>query len=95
MATASKAVKVKVEVHFPLATGGPYKAHENPETTVGVVRRAAMEHFRVHEDPGSRYYLADHRDEEVADEATLGSLEGGKPGKETIKFTLVKELIQG
>ena len=95
MATASKAVKVKVEVRFPLATGGPYKAHEDPETTVGVVRRAAMEHFRVHEEPGSRYYLAGEKDEEVPDEATLRSLEIGKPGNKTIKFTLVKELIQG
>jgi hypothetical protein len=95
MATASKAVRVKVQVHFPLAPGGPYKATEEPEATVGEVRQAAMNHFGVDEDPGSRYYLADRNDEEVADEVTLGSLDEEGPGKGTIKFTLVKELIQG
>ena len=95
MATASKAVRVKVQVHFPLAAGGPYKATEEPEATVGEVRQAAMNHFGVDEDPGSRYFLVGRKDEEVADEATLGSLDEEGPGKGTIKFTLVKELIQG
>jgi len=95
MATASKAVKVKVQVHFPLASGGPYKATEEPETTVGEVRRAAMSHFGVNEDHGSRYHLADRNDEKVADEVTLSAVDEEEPGKGTVKFTLVKELIQG
>jgi hypothetical protein len=95
MAIASKAVKVKVQVHFPLAPGGPYKATQELDTTVGEVRRAAMSHFGVDENPGSRYYLVSRKDEEVADEVTLGSVDEEGPGKGTIKFTLVKELIQG
>jgi hypothetical protein len=95
MATASKATKVKVQVHFPLASGGPYKATEGPETTVGQVRQAAMSHFGVDEDPGSRYYLADRDDAEITDEVTLRTIDEQEPGKGTIKFTLVKELIQG
>lgn len=95
MATASKAMKLKVQVHFPLASGGPYKATEEPETMVAEVRRAALSHFGVNEDPGSRYYLVDRNDEEVADEVTLRDVDEEEPGKGTVKVTLVKELIQG
>jgi hypothetical protein len=92
----SNATKLKVQVSFPLATGGPFKATEEPERTVGEIRQEAMQHFGVAEDPGSRYYLAGGRHgDEVADGITLAAIDEEEPGKGTIKFTLVKELIQG
>ena len=85
-------------VTFPLGTGRPYAATEPEHTTVLTVRRAAMQHFGVHEEPGSRYFLTfgSHHDE-VADDRILESLEDehGKSHENTLKFTLVKELIQG
>jgi hypothetical protein len=90
--------QIKVAVTFPLGTGKPYTATEPDDMTVLAVRRAAMQHFRVNEDPGSRYFLTfGPRNEEIDDERTLRSLheEHGKPHKDQMKFTLVKELIQG
>lgn len=95
---APQSTQVKVMVKFPLGTGKPYTATEADDTTVVVVRRAAMQHFEVHEDPGSRYFLTfGPHHEEIGDDRTLTSLgdEHGKPGKGPLQFTLVKELIQG
>lgn len=94
--STSNAVKLKVQVSFPLATTGPFKTTAAPETTVGEVRQAAMQHFGVDEDPGSRYYLAGSRHaDEIGDGVTINSIDEEKSGKGVIKFTLVKELIQG
>jgi hypothetical protein len=88
--------KVKVLVVFPLGTGEPYKADEDPETTVGEVLAAALAHFGLSAEPGSRYLLGfGPKIEEPGESQTLESLDEGKPGKGTLKFTLVKELIQG
>jgi hypothetical protein len=87
-----------VVITFPLGTGKPYMATESDDVTVLAVRQAAMQHFKVNEDPGSRYFLTfGPRNEEIDDERTLRSLddERGKPRKDQMKFTLVKELIQG
>lgn len=65
-----------------------------------------MQHFGVHEDPGSRYFLTfGPHHEEIGDGRTLNSLDEqddgpddeGEPVKadDTLTFTLVKELIQG
>jgi hypothetical protein len=90
--------KIKVTVTFPLGPGKPYSATDTNDTTVLVVREAAMQHFGVHEDPGSRYFLTfgPHHDE-IGDDRTLKSLsdEHGHGDTRTLKFTLVKELIQG
>jgi hypothetical protein len=95
---AAQVTQVKVVVTFPLGTGRPYTATEPYDATVLAVRVAAMQHFGVHEEPGSRYFLTfgPHHDE-VADDQTLKSLENehGKSHEDTLKFTLVKELIQG
>ena len=98
--------QVKVTVTFPLGTGKPYKATNTDDTTILVVRHAAMQHFGVHEDPGSRYFLTfGPHHEEIGDDRTLSSLDeqddghGGKGEHEkpdrNLKFTLVKELVQG
>ena len=95
---APHVTQVKVVVTFPLSTARPYAATEPEDATVLAVRRAAMQHFGVHEEPGSRYFLTfgPHHDE-VADDRRLKSLEDehGKPHEDALKFTLVKELIQG
>ena len=88
----------KVLVMFPLGVGKPYTATDPDDTTVLMVRQAAMQHFAVHEDPGSRYFLAfGPHHEELGDDRTLKSLddEHEKAQKDTLRFTLVKELIQG
>lgn len=90
--------QVKAVVAFPLGTGKPYRDTNTGDTTILVLRQAAMKHFGAQEDPGSRYFLTfGPHHEEVADDRTLASLdeEDGKPGKGNLKFTLVKELIQG
>lgn len=96
--SAPHITQVKVVVTFPLGTGKPYKVTDPDDTKVLAVRQAAMRHFSVDEDPGSRYFLTfgPHHDE-VDDDRTLASFadEHGKPGEHTLKFTLVKELIQG
>lgn len=92
----AKKTQLKVLVVFPLGSGKPYKADEGPETTVGEVLAAAIEHFGVSVDPGSRYFLGFGSDlDEVGEAETLGALDEQQPGKGTLKFTLVKELIQG
>lgn len=89
--------KVKVVVSFPLGTGKPYKANEPGDTTVLTVRQAAMAHFGVHEDPGSRYFLTfGPAHQEAADDRTLQSLaDDDDKRRDTLELTLVKELIQG
>jgi hypothetical protein len=87
---------IKIVVKFPLGQGQPYKADDSDDTTVLVVRQSAMQHFGVHEDPASRYFLTigAHHDE-VGDDRTLKSVDEEHPGKGTLTFTLVKELVQG
>jgi hypothetical protein len=83
---------IEVTVTFPLAKGQPY--HDDkvaPETTVGAVREAAMAHFGIQPEPNTTYFLT-HDGAPVADATTVGTV-AGKAG--AVKFTLVKELIQG
>jgi hypothetical protein len=90
---APQVTQTKVRVSFPLAPGKPFSATEPDDTTIGAVRSAAMRYFGVHEDPGSRYYLTHgEAGDEVADGATVGQVAGRA---HSVKFTLVKELIQG
>jgi hypothetical protein len=90
---APHATQTKVTVTFPLVPGKPFSATEPSDTTIGAVRTAAMEYFRVDEDPGSRYYLTQGQaGEELADGATIGQV---ADHAHAVKLTLVKELIQG
>jgi hypothetical protein len=82
---------VKVTVIFPVSPAGAFHAEEPLETTVGVIRQAAMSHFGVADDAEHDYYLT-HDARRVANESTIGEL---APHEEAVKLTLVKELIQG
>lgn len=89
MSTA-KAEQIQVTVTFPLAEG-PYHGDFEPTAIVKEVRTAAMAEFGATEDPQYSYYLT-HKGGRQADELTLGSIADHAHG---LKFTLVKELIQG
>jgi hypothetical protein len=82
---------IEVTVTFPLAKGQPYHDKVAPEMTVGTVREAAMAHFGIQPEPNTTYFLT-HDGAPVADATTVGTV-AGKAG--AVKFTLVKELIQG
>ncbi len=82
---------IKVTVTFPIGSGGPYRDDLADETTVGVVRAAAMTHFGATEDPGLRFYLV-HDGLEVVDTQTIGDVAGRARG---VKFTLARDVIQG
>ena len=82
---------VEVVVSFPLAGQGPFKKKVGREATVESVRVEAMAHFGVHDDETTTYYLT-HDGARVTPEKTVGEVAGEA---EAVKFTLVKELIQG
>lgn len=91
--TPGHPTQTKVTVTFPLSPGKPFSATEPDNTTIGVVRKAAMDYFGVDEEPGSRYYLTQGRaGEELADGSTIGQI---ADRAHAVKLTLVKELIQG
>jgi len=82
---------IEVVVTFPIGQGGPFQQDEDPAVTVGVVLAAAMEHFKVQAQPGSSYYLT-HDGSRAEDSSSVGAIAGKA---HAVKFTLVKELIQG
>ena len=84
------APSIKVTVTFPLAHE-PFHAEETSEKSIGAVRKDAMKFFGVSEDPGSVYYLS-HDGVREPDDRTVGDIAGHA---HAVKFTLVKELIQG
>jgi hypothetical protein len=87
---AERTKLIEVTVTFPLGET-PFHDRYEETTTVGKVRTAAMAHFGVVEDPQYEYYLT-HNGERQDDAKTLGSIAEHARG---LKFTLVKELIQG
>jgi hypothetical protein len=94
-ATAAQKLKtIEIRVSFPLSTRPPYHHHYQEHDTIGSVRAAAMEHFGVHEEPGSEYYLTDdrHDDDRLQDGETVGQAAGEK---HELHLTLVKDLVQG
>jgi len=84
-------ITVKVTVIFPISVEGPFHAQESRETNVSDVLVVAMAHFKVSQDPEYEYYLT-HDSRRLAGETPLGEIAGEH---EAVKFTLVKELIQG
>jgi hypothetical protein len=93
-AAVQKVRTIEVRVNFPLSTRPPYHHKDHENDTIGSVRVAAMEHFRVHEEPGSEYYLTDdgHDDQRLPDSETVGQAAGEK---HELALTLVKDLVQG
>jgi hypothetical protein len=86
-----KPESIKVVVTFPLARKGPYQSEDPPDTQVEPVRVAAMSHFGIADDGSAVYYLTHGRERPDPGE-TIGSI-ADKAG--SVKFSLVKELIQG
>lgn len=102
----SKREQIEVIVTFPLASKPKYRTNEDDDTHVSVVLAAALEHFGLHADAQTQYYLADDG-KRITGDPTLGSLvsdEGHDHGhsgdhdhgrKRELKLTLVKVLVQG
>lgn len=82
---------IKVTVIFPISVEGPYHAEESPQSAVGEVLATALTHFKVTQDPEYEYYLT-HDGKRVPDENTVEQVAAKH---EAVKFTLVKELVQG
>jgi hypothetical protein len=82
---------IKVTVIFPISVEGPYHAEGARQSAAGEVLAAALTHFKVAQDPEYEYYLT-HDGKRVPDEKTLEQVAGEH---EAVKFTLVKELVQG
>ena len=82
---------IKVKVTFPLAGKEHYESKDAPETRVEQVRIAAMNHFGLADDDSAIYYLT-HGRNRPDPEDTIGAIAGGE---HSVKFSLVKQLIQG
>lgn len=90
-AAKAKPKGIEVVVTFPIGQGGPFQKEEDPATLVGAVLAEAMSHFQVQAQPGSNYYLThDGAREDAA--LSVGGIAGAA---HAVKFTLVKELVQG
>jgi hypothetical protein len=90
MSEGAHKTEIEVTVMFPLADK-PFHRELGATSTVGEVRSAAMEEFGAVEDPQYSYYLT-HKGQRVDDSRTLREIDEHAHG---LKFTLVKELIQG
>jgi len=83
--------QLKVTVTFPISPEGPFHAEKESDTAVGAVRGEAMTFFAIAGDGQHAYYLT-HSSRRVDDGVALESVAGNA---KAVKFTLVKELIQG
>lgn len=92
--TEHRTETIEVMVAFPLSVRNPFHHRYARHDTIGSVRVAAMEHFGVHEEPGTVYYLTDdrHDDHRLDDGETVGTVAGER---EALRLTLVKDLVQG
>lgn len=92
--TEQRTETIEVTVAFPLSVRDPFHHRYPRHETIRAVRAAAMEHFGVHEEPGTVYYLTDdrHDDRRVDDDETLGTVAGER---HDLRLTLVKDLVQG
>lgn len=90
-AAKAKPKGIEVVVTFPIGQGGPFQKEEDPATLVGAVLAEAMNHFQVQPQPGSNYYLT-HDGGRESETLAVGGVAGPA---HAVKFTLVKELVQG
>jgi hypothetical protein len=93
-ATEQLTETIEVTVAFPLSGRDTFHHRYVRSDTIGTVRAAAMSHFGVVEEPGTRYYLTDdrHDDRELSDGDTIGTVAGHAAA---VHLTLVKDLVQG
>lgn len=89
--TTATTKTIKVTVTFPISPAGPLHGERPATETVGVLREQAMTHFGVAVDAQHSYYLT-HGGTKVEDSDTIGQVAGTA---HAVKFTLVKELVQG
>jgi hypothetical protein len=82
---------VQVTVTFPISPAGPLRGERPGHETVGLLREEAMIHFGVAADTQHSYYLT-HDGRKIEDSHTIGDVAGAA---HAVKFTLVKELVQG
>lgn len=82
---------IRVVVMFPITKKGPFGERVTPDTMVGAVRTAAMEHFGVQDDSQFTYVLA-HDGVEEDNSRTIKEIAGPE---DEVKFTLVKKITQG
>lgn len=83
--------RIRVVVVFPITKKGPFEERVTPDTTVGAVRTAVMEHFGVQDDSQFTYVLA-HDGVEEDNSRTIKEIAGTE---DEVKFTLVKKITQG
>jgi hypothetical protein len=91
MAELKTRTDIQVKVTFPITKKGPFQERVAPETTVGTVRQAAMQHFGAQDDSQFTYVLA-HDGVEQDNNRTIEEVAGTA---EAVKFTLVKKITQG
>jgi hypothetical protein len=82
---------IQVTVTFPISPAGPLRGERPARETVGALREEAIAHFGVAADTQHSYYLT-HDGRKVDDAHTIGQVAGTA---HAVKFTLVKELVQG
>ena len=92
MSDKTETKTIQVTVTFPLSKKGPYHERHDAADTVASVLVAAMGHFEAQEEPNSKYYLTTPPQDAKVESGTVGDAAGKQ---RAIKFTLVKELIQG
>ncbi|MCW2986160.1 MAG: hypothetical protein JWR63_3730 [Conexibacter sp.] len=87
----TKLEKLKVTVSFPLAGRDSFKERAELSAPAESVRLEAMGHFGVSDDASTVYYLTFNGDR-IEGLTQIGSL---SHGRDSLKFILSKELIQG
>jgi hypothetical protein len=83
---------IKTQVSFPISKKGPFAHDYEPDTTLAVVRAAAMTHFGVTDDAQFNYVLT-HDGERQDDLSTTVGKVAGKA--HAVEFRLVKVITQG
>jgi hypothetical protein len=91
MSTTQSKTTIKTKVTFPVSKEGPFSEDYSPETTVEIVRDAAMGHFKVKDDAQFTYVLT-HAGERQEPGTTIGSIAGEA---HAVEFRLVKVITQG
>jgi hypothetical protein len=91
MAPSTQHASIEVTVTFPLGQGKPFHEREEASETSAELRIKALSHFGIQPDGSTAYYLI-HSGSRVDDGLTLGEI---AQDAGAVKFTLVKELIQG
>jgi hypothetical protein len=91
MAASAEHGSLEVTVTFPLGQGKPFHEREAGSETTAELLNKALSHFGIQPDGSAAYYLI-HGGSRVEGGLTLSEI---AQVAAAVKFTLVKELIQG